>query len=399
MKKYSFLIAVLALWFSCDSKKSSEIEFTQELNYEFRKIDSLTVKDILARVFLYQGSQSDQYVFRDMASSQVFIFNKDGQLVDQWEKEGDVPGRFGMASSNFSFGKNGKIVVADIMHGLKVLEMDGEVVQDFRIFQDQVSLGSAISLFDSEQLIEKNGKEYLLYSLDIIEEYDGKYDPDFLKERKNVLMTDIQTNETKKLISFPESSQFLNGNVFYFRDFRPIFHFDQKSNLLYLMFKGEPTLYIYDWADETPKLIESIGLELEGFETHPGFEEGSIELGKINSFEKRPYASSIINLAQYGEDLLITYSPSPKDKGAIALVVAGDAPDETKERLSEEAKMRTVLRKPNGEMIPVNLPKMYQNGFMVENGKIVWMKKPDPNIEAEEFTVYWGKLVPVESQD
>ncbi|EAZ81375.1 hypothetical protein [Algoriphagus machipongonensis] len=392
MRNYSTFYALLFVLFACETPKSSEAENSQELSYEFQKTDSLTVKDILARVFLYQGEQGGQYVFRDMASSQVYIFNKEGELENQWNKEGDVPGRFSMASSNFLLDKNGNLVIVDIMYGVKVLKIEGEVVQDFRIFQDQVGLGSAISLFDNEQLIEKNGKEYLLYSLDIIEDFDGKYDAEFLKERKNILMTDIQTNETKKLIPFPESSQFLNGNVFYFRDFRPIFHFDQKSNLLYLMFKGEPTLYIYNWGEETPELVETIDLELEGFETHPGFEEGAIELGKINSFEKRAYPSSIINLTQYGEDLLITYSPSPKDKEAIALVVAGDAPDETKKRLSEEAKMRTILRKPNGEMIPVNLPKMHQNGFMVEKGKIVWMKKPDPNVEAEEFTVYWGEL-------
>ena len=388
------LILCYLLFFACQSPSEKESLFTAH-NQTFRleRSDSVTVKDILARVFLFQGSVNDRLIFRDRATSEVYSFDQNGELLDQWNKEGDVPGKFSMASGNFAFDQAGNFVVLDIMNGLKLLKPSGEVIQDFGIYQNQVSLGAAFTHFDTEQLIKKGDEEYLLYSLDIIEEFDNNYDADFLKERKNLLMTNITTNETQRVIPFPESSNFLNGNVFYFRDFRPVFHFDQNEEILYLMYMADPTLYIYDWSGELPVLKEEKALELTGFEIHEGFEPGAVGLGQISDNKNRPFPSLIQNISKFGENLLITYNPSPTDKPAIERVLAGDATDETKAKLLEQYKSRTVVLRPDGQVISLDLPEMYYNSFKVIDKEIFWIKKPDPDIEAEEFTLYRGKLV------
>ncbi|MFC3879454.1 hypothetical protein ACFOSV_04680 [Algoriphagus namhaensis] len=390
------LIPCYLLLFILACQRPSEYEDpnkAQNQTFRLEKTDSVTVKDILARVFLFQGSVNDRLIFRDRATSEVYSFDQNGELLDQWNKEGDVPGKFGMASGNFAFDQAGNFVVLDIMNGLKLLKPGGEVIQDFGIYQNQVSLGGAFTHFDTEQLIKKGDEEYLLYSLDIIEEYYNNYDAEFLKERKNLLMTNIATNETQQVIPFPESSNFLNGNVFYFRDFRPVFHFDQNEEILYLMYMADPTLYIYDWSGELPVLKEEKALELTGFEIHEGFEPGAVGLGQINDNKKRSYPSLIQNISKFGENLLITYNPSPKDKPAIERVLAGDATDETKAKLREQYKSRTAVLRPDGQVISLDLPEMYYNSFKVIDEEIFWMKKPDPDIEAEEFTLYRGKLV------
>ncbi len=392
MRKLLIFLASFLMLGCENSSNQPQEEFSNSQTYFFEKVDSITVKDVLAQVFLYQGFSEDYYIFRDMASSEVYFFDKSGTLVDKWNKEGDVPGKFSMTASNFSFDKKENLVVMDIMAGIKVLRKNSEVVQDFRVYQNQVSLGAAFSLFDTDQLIIKDGKEYLIYSLDIIEEYNQKYDSEFLARRKNLLMTDLETNETTEHIPFPEGSQFLNGKVYFFRDLRPIFHYDEVSQRLYLMFKSEPILYTYDWSGDTPKLIDQQTLPLEGFQVYEGFEVGAVDMGQIGNFLTRPYPSDIINISKYGEDLLISYSPSPQDKSAIASVIAGQATDETKKRLRDEARMRTVLLRSNGDLVNVELPEMYFNSFKVDENTIYWMKKPDPNIEAEEFTLYWGEL-------
>jgi hypothetical protein len=381
------------LMFSCENSSTrSQQDLFNSPTYYFEKLDSIVVSDVLARVFLFQGFHEDQFIFRDMASSDVFIYDLAGELVEKWNKEGDVPGKFSMASSNFAFDKKGNLVLVDIMEGIKVLKKNSEVVQDFRIYQNQVSLGAAFSLFDTEQIIEKNGKEYLIYSLDIIGEYNEKYDPEFLARRKNLLVTDLETNETKIHIPFPEGSQFLNGKVYFFKDFRPIFHYDENSEVLYLMFTSEPILYTYDWSGDTPELIDQRKIPLEGFEIYDGFEVGSIATGQIMNYQIRPYPSNILNISKYGEDLLVSYTPTPQDKSAIASVIEKQATDETKKRLRDEARMKTVLLRSNGDLVNVELPEMYYTSFRVDGNTIYWMKKPDPNIEAEEFTLYWGEL-------
>lgn len=129
------------LFFSCHSANQNQGELEEGKNRvaEFQKIDSLTVTDVLAQVFLYQGFVGNYHVFRDMTTSEVFLFDQEGKLSKRWNKEGDVPGKFSMASSNFYFDKMGNIVVLDIMNGLKVLSLGGDVIQDFGIFQNPES--------------------------------------------------------------------------------------------------------------------------------------------------------------------------------------------------------------------------------------------------------------------
>lgn len=391
MKLIPFVLAFLIV-FSCsgpEENKSSDSDLPQ---ITLEKTDSLVVRDILATVFLFQGVIDNQFIFRDLVSSEVYIFDENGALINRWNKEGDVPGRFSMSSGNFHFDREGHAVVLDIMHGLKVLELNGDVVHDFGIYQYQVSLAGGFSLFNTQQIIEKDGQEYLLYSLDIIEEYDGEYAPEFLKKRKNLLLTNLETNETEKFLHFPESSRFLNGEVFYFRDIRPVFHYDQMEELLYLMFQGENVMYKYDWSGEQPKLIDSQELNLKGFENAEGFPPGSIQLGQYSNFEKRPFPSTIINLSRLNSDLLISYAGTPEDKAAIAKVVKEKAFNETMDKLTKETPRGTLLLRPDGQLIPVDLPAMHYGSFKVVGDDIFWMKKTDPNVEAEEFTLYWGKL-------
>lgn len=72
------------------------------------------VRDVIARVFIFQGFHEGHYFFRDMASSEVFIFDQAGALVNQWNKKGDVPGKFFMTASHVSFEKNGKIMPVEL---------------------------------------------------------------------------------------------------------------------------------------------------------------------------------------------------------------------------------------------------------------------------------------------
>lgn len=325
--KIKLLYYILPLFiFSCQTRQYQTENNSDDLpNYTLETVDSVTVKDILARVFLFQTADQDNIIFKDGASSKVYVFDRDGNPIDQWEKTGDVPGALSMASGNLTLDKAGNLVVLDIMNGLKVLKRNGSIVQNFGIYQNQRSLGSAVSLFKSYQVIEKEGQEYLLYSLDIMEEVPGQYGPEYLETRNNLILTDLETEETKTFLPFPDGSQFLNGNVFLFGDFRPVFTYDEKFQLLYLMFQNEPILYTYDWSGSEPILKDKTNLDLSGFVAGEGFEKGAVSFGKISDYKINPAPSTVLNLEKYGEDLLITYIPTPADKGDLALLMSGEA--------------------------------------------------------------------------
>ncbi|TXE14340.1 hypothetical protein [Algoriphagus aquimarinus] len=394
MKIQWLFTSVVCLIFSCQTKDNQSENSSNELpSYELEVLDSVTVHDILVRVFLFQTADEDGIIFRDGASSDVYLFDRDGNPTDKWDKTGDVPGAFSMSGGNFAQDKAGNLVILDIMNGLKVFKKDGEIVQNFGVYQNQWGLGGPFSHFKTYQVIEKDGKEYLLYSLDIIEEAPGDYDPEFLQTRKNLILTDLETEETKTLLPFPEGSQFLNGNVFFFADFRPVFSYDEESQLLYLMFQNEPILYTYDWSGESPVLKEKTALSLEGFAAGEGFEKGAVSFAQIFDYKIIPYPSQILNLEKYGDDLLISYKPTPANKDDIARVIAKEASKELRAELSKETKTRTVVLTQNGDIIPLALPEMNPYNFSVIGDDIWWMKKYVGEEEQEDFTLYRSRLV------
>ncbi|SFA71424.1 NHL repeat-containing protein [Algoriphagus aquimarinus] len=394
MKIQWLFTSVVCLIFSCQTKDNQSENSSNELpSYELEVLDSVTVHDILTRVFLFQTADEDGIIFRDGASSDVYLFDRDGNPTGKWDKTGDVPGAFSMTGGNFAQDKAGNLVILDIMNGLKVFKKDGEIVQNFGIYQNQWSLGGPFSHFKTYQVIEKGGKEYLLYSLDIIEEAPGDYDPEFLQTRRNLILSDLETEETKTFLPFPEGSQFLNGNVFFFADFRPVFSYDEKSQLLYLMFQNEPILYTYDWSGESPVLKEKTALNLEGFAAGEGFEKGAVSFAQIFDYKIIPYPSQILNLEKYGDDLLISYKPTPANKDDIARVIAKEASKELRAELSKEAKMRTVVLTQDGDIIPLALPEMNPYNFSVIGEDIWWMKKYVGEEEQEDFTLYRSRLV------
>lgn len=394
MKNQVLVTFLLTLIFSCQTKDNqSETNSNESPSYRLETLDSVTVYGVLARIFMFQSADEDQVIFRDGATSDVYLFDKAGNPTDKWHKTGDVPGAFSMSAGNFARDKAGNLVILDIMNGLKVLKENGDIVKNFGIYQNQYSLGGAFSLFKTYEVIQKDGKEYLLYSLDVIEEPTGDYGPEFLQTRKNLILTDLETEETKTYIPFPEGSQFLNGKVYYFSEFRPVFSYDEKSQLLYLVFQNEPILYTYDWSGNEPILKEKTALNLDGFAPGIGYEKGAVDFPRIADYKINPYPSQILNLDKYGDELLITYKPTPADKGDIAVVASGEASKELKAKLAEEIKKRTVVLTQGGEIIPVILPEMNSYDFSVIGEDIWWMKKHTGEEEQEDFTVYRGRLV------
>lgn len=394
MNKLSIFALLLLLISSCSREsKEDQADETPNIEYYLETLDSVKIADILAVKFLFQSADEDNLILKDAVSSTVYVFDRLGNPIDTWSKTGDVPGAFSMASGNIAQDKSGNLVLLDLMNGLKVFKKDGEIIQNFGLYHSQYSLGGLLANFKSYQIIQRDDQEYLLYSLDIIEDSSDDFGPSFFQERKNLLMTNLETDETEVFLPFPEGSQFLNGNVFYFGDFRPVFTYVEKEELLYVAFRNEPVLYVYDWHDEKPVLKEHIALELEGFEANSGFEKGLVSFGKISDNKVNPFPSQIISVEKYGKDFLISYKPTPADKGDLNLYKSGEASQELIGKLFEQAKTKTVVLTEGGTIVPLELPEMDSDSFRVIGDDIWWIKKHEGEEEQEDFILCRSRLV------
>jgi hypothetical protein len=240
--KYLVVIAFLGLIACQNSSKEENIDTQQIQSARLEVLDSVLIEDVLARAFLFQTADEKHLLFKDVSTSKVYVYDKQGELVQEFEKSGDVPGAFGLTSENILLTGSERLVIVDLLAGIKVLSKTGESLENIPLKEMQVSMGARFSLFRHGQIIEMNGKEYLIYFLDINETYQNNYDASVLAKRKNLILVDLESEEQKLLIPFPEKSKFLNGKVYPFSDFRPRFFLDQNLDELYLMFQNEPVL-------------------------------------------------------------------------------------------------------------------------------------------------------------
>ncbi|EKB47313.1 hypothetical protein [Cecembia lonarensis] len=395
---YFFSLLIVLILKGCTSNQKESSTLAND-GYEIVATDSITVNNILASLFLFQNANEDHLFFRDAAASKIYVFDRKGQPLHEWTKEGDVPGAFSMIADNLSLTNEGDIVVADKLFGLRVFSPNGDLVIQDRVYQPQMSIHAGVDIFRKNQVIQKNGKTYLLHHLDLMDEVQ-EVGTEFFQKRRNLLMTDLESRETKKFIPFPDGSKFLFGKAFPFEDFRPLFYYEEQVETLYLIFQNEPILYIYSWKeDEQPILTSSQRLDLDGFHENDGLEYEQVRYGILSANQLEiPFPSSIESLEKIGEVVLIHYKPGPSigERGDWEKVRKGEADEDLKNTILEKAKERTIALV-DGEIISVNLPPMFYNSYRVIGNEIWWMKPTSKDQEDEDFTVFRGKLQPIKS--
>ncbi|WP_026955258.1 hypothetical protein [Algoriphagus vanfongensis] len=391
MRKVLFYCSFLWL-LSCEKAERQDEVKKESVKVSITSIDSVTVKGVLAKLFLFQTADQEHVVFKDFLESEVYVVNKNsGDIEYQWDKKGDVPGAFGNMVKPLVLSEKGEIVVLDYLSGLRVFQKDGELVYSGSPVMPQISFGGRVNLFQDAQVVSLDGQEYLLYSLDLIESAT-EFNADFLKARKNLILSNLKTNESRLILEFPQESKFVAGGIYPFEDFRPRFFLSEKENKLYLMFQNEPVLYIYDWNQGNPELLKSLEVNFPDFEENESWVSGSLELGQISDQKVEPIPARIQALTQVSGGFLVSYSSKPSSKNLYSLLKENNISIEQKRKLNTESKLKTVFVNESGQVFPVDFPEMHYQSFQIIEGEIHWMKKPNPDEEAENFTVYWGEL-------
>lgn len=386
---------ILFLIFSCtSSEKDDETIVDGNKTISLIAEDSAVVKDIIASTFIFQDGDEEHLIFRDATASTIYVFErKTGNLVNKWTKTGDVPGAFSMASKNLKVSESGEIVLVDIGEGLRVFTKDGELISRAIPVANQWSLGGPFNLFRQIELVSFDGQEYVLYSLDILESEIVEYGPQYLRNRKNLALTNLETGEHRLILPFPEGSKFLSGKVYPFEDFRPLFVVEESANKLFVIFQNEPVLFTFSWNGGALEFLSSVRVNLPGFEENEGWEHGEIQMAQITDQVNEPFPARIQGLEAVENGFLLSYSTKPTDLDNYNRYKSKDRTKEGLNQIFKETRRKTVFMDFEGQIFPVDFPEMHYESFQIIDGKIHWMKKPNPGEEAEVFTVYWGELL------
>lgn len=388
---WTFSLLLVALFYCSPKEENSQVEIKPN-EISLVAEDSTVVKDILASTFIFQDGDKDHLIFRDAPASTIYVFDREtGDLVNKWTKTGDVPGAFSMAVSNLDISDSGELVLLDPNQGLLIFTKDGGLIKRASPVANQWSFGGAFNLFRVNELVTIQEEKFNLYSLDKLEA-EQDYTAEYLKNRKNLVLTNLETGEHRLILPFPEGSKFLSGKVFPFEDFRPRFVVDEAANKLFVVFQNEPVLYTYAWNDGEPQLESSKRIELPGFEENKGWEVGQIQMAQITDQTTEPFPARIQALEAVENGFLLSYSTRPLDKDNYTRYINKEATADGFKQIIAETRPKTVFLDSEANVFPVDFPPMHYESFQIIEDKIHWMKKPNPGEEAEEFTVYWGAL-------
>ncbi|WP_348718393.1 hypothetical protein, partial [uncultured Algoriphagus sp.] len=345
-----------------------------------------------ASTFIFQDGDQKHLIFRDAPASTIYVFDREsGKLEYKWTKTGDVPGAFSMATKNLNLTNSGELVLIDINQGLRVFTKDGELINGASPVANQWSFGGPFNLFRNTDLVNIEGENFILYSLDKLEA-EREYNPAYLQNRNNLVLTNLETGAHRFILQFPESSKFLNGKIYPFEDFRPNFVVDESANKLFVIIQNEPILYTYLWNDGNPKFQSAKRIELPGFEENEGWEPGSIQMAQITDQVNEPFPARIQALEKVEGGFLLSYSTKPTDKDNYTRYKNKEITKDSFAQIIEETRRKTVFMDMKGQIFSVDFPEMHYESFQIIGDKIHWMKKPIPGEESEKFTVFWGTL-------
>ncbi|SDD60710.1 protein of unknown function [Algoriphagus faecimaris] len=198
---WTFSLLLVALFYCSPKEENSQVEIKPN-EISLVAEDSTVVKDILASTFIFQDGDKDHLIFRDAPASTIYVFDREtGDLVNKWTKTGDVPGAFSMAVSNLDISDSGELVLLDPNQGLLIFTKDGGLIKRASPVANQWSFGGAFNLFRVNELVTIQEEKFNLYSLDKLEA-EQDYTAEYLKNRKNLVLTNLETGEHRLIYPF-----------------------------------------------------------------------------------------------------------------------------------------------------------------------------------------------------
>ncbi|MCH7414023.1 DUF4221 domain-containing protein [Belliella sp. R4-6] len=294
-----FLISILI--FSC-TKNQDNYNLPNEIAFETEKIfilDSVSTSELVQHQMIKTDSMS-YLATMDIVMNHINLFDwESGKIVEKIKfNKDDGPDQL-FTPINFYIHNLDSIFVQDLGFGVKLINLDGKVLQNFKIgeVKSENQLYNGIPAYFSSASARpifflENKVFYPTTHIDIKEPVLGVFD--------------ISNNELEEIIFFPTDG-FENGNYIFENIYRTVYwDWDKNKESLYISFPIRNEIYHYDLKD---KVLTEISLSPEfqvDFSGHSNVlfsdlrqfgtseEEKKEAIRRVEIFEKNKSFSSIL---------------------------------------------------------------------------------------------------------
>ncbi|AWW31241.1 hypothetical protein DN752_14530 [Echinicola strongylocentroti] len=193
------------------------------------------------------------------------------------------------------------------------------------------------------------------------------------------------TGNKKPIITLPKTSLYRNGLHFFISAHYPVFTFD--SDLLYIVFGGDPTIYIYNTVPPY-SLSSQTPLNLLDYHYFKGSQAPLSRSEMISLYIK---TGRILNIKKLNDYFVIAYFPG-YDAVDLETSKGNKTPEEAKtfrQRMQRKYRSRITIFDSLGNRLNDIIPSGLEVSSMLMRNGDLWMKeKPDEDIELDYFKLY-----------
>ncbi|MFD2033272.1 hypothetical protein ACFSKL_00640 [Belliella marina] len=362
----SFLTGIFGIltFQSCGEKKTEETSIQSAASFEFEIQDSLMV-DYLGSMSWSDISKDGKHILAyDYQKKETLIFSTDGEVLGTFNKSEDQPDAIGGSPlSRPQFRNNQEWAILG-KSGLFSFDLNGQLLNTAKP-EFPVTMSLLISNADILHFVNKN--EALVYFLGRDGEGSFYINPSSTQlERAN-----LENGKFSPTFPMPASSKF--GDIEKVNNVvtaTPALRIAE--NKLYLSFKNEPKLWVYDINDlDNP--LEEIDIQFDQFVEKDPIDAKTFDKDNIN-INAKDFSYGSINRIFIHEGMIILYYNSGVTTKQYDDIMEGlDNPSEGFNKIFQANKAHYAILSKNGQLIPLEIPGRMQNIEFIDSEGNFWL--------------------------
>ncbi|MCC5922014.1 MAG: hypothetical protein LAT68_16600 [Cyclobacteriaceae bacterium] len=299
------LITVFAC--SGEKKEGKGNKSSSTYTFEYEKLDSLLIDNLTELNLLHWNESRSEGLFLDREQERVIRVDEQGDILDAYVVLGDRPDALGRWLSGAYLMDDGRFYLSGA-RSMNLYDKDGKLVKIISTLKDDVLERFN---FNSENMILWNDEIFIKSRG--VSGFDRTQAEFYLNYRSLAHFTP-ETEEFDDMVEIPMSSIYRNGNSFQQGSISFSHFVDPETNLLYIMFSGDPAVYAYEYNEGDPKLVAEMKLDTEDMDLHEGTKMGEKQdNSRGRQFRAAMESASFTNHRRIGDFHVVTYSEGMED--------------------------------------------------------------------------------------
>jgi hypothetical protein len=359
-----FIIAGLIFQSSCNSEKDQTELLVDAMVYEFDIIDSLMI-DYLGSMSWSDISKDGKHILAlDNQNSDILLFSSEGKVLGTFNKSGDQPdGIGGNPLSRPQFVRENEWAILG-KNGVSAFDYNGELK---RKAKPDFTVSISLSISNANILHFIDEERALVYYMG--RDNNSSY---FVSPTSSQLeMANLKEGDFTATLPIPEGSKYKDPekihNVLTAMPAMTI-----NDGKLYISFKNEPKLWIYDLKDlSTP--VQEINILFDEFMQKEGVAPEEADDKNVGINIKDFTYGSIDKLIVHDEKILIFYHKGISDREYDELQEGLSNPNDILSKVFKTNKNYLAILKPDGGLIPMELPDRVGSIEFIDNNGNYWL--------------------------